>query len=118
MATLTLESDQSEVSKIEADRHARELGQRLKNAFKAAAIPFVAGAVGALIPVVHFVAVPSAIIAIIFLFTREITTHFSFTVTSLHCPHCEQTYAVTEFSRLPLRVACFNCRVTSTLSES
>ena len=118
MSFLILESDQSEVLKFEADRHTREFSTRLKNAARAAVIPFLAGAIGAFIPVVHFVLVPGAFIAMIFLGTRELTTHFSFTALNVKCPHCAGTYADIEFERLPKRVPCFHCHVTSTLSEA
>lgn len=117
MSSLTLESDQSEILKFEAHRHTRDFSLRSKNAFRAAAIPFVAGVVGALIPVVHFVVVPTAIIAMIFLGTRELTTLYSFSVANVKCPHCASIYADTEFARLPKRIPCFHCHVTSTLTE-
>lgn len=117
MAILSFESDQSEVLKVEALKHFHQTSTRLKNGLRIAAIPFVAGAIGAFIPILHFVIVPAAAIAMIVLFSREIATRFSFNVNHLKCPHCAAVSNETEFERLPKRIVCFSCRVTSTLAE-
>jgi hypothetical protein len=117
MSVLQLESDQSKSVKLEAFRHVRSLSARIKRAARAA-MPFaIGGGIGVFIPILHFVIVPGALIAMIVLVTREMTTHYSFRVENIACPHCATAYGETEYARLPKRIMCFNCRVSSTLSE-
>lgn len=115
---LLLESDQSKSELIEAELFKRPMSERVKAAAKISMPWFVVLVIGALIPVVHFVIVPAALIAISYLSVRELTTTTFYRVSKLKCPHCETAYGESELPRLPRRFACFQCRITSTLSAN
>lgn len=117
MSLLKLASDQSKAVSVEAHRHVRPLVIRIKKAARASLPFFITAAVGVFIPILHFVIVPAAVIAMVVLATREMTTQHSYTIAKLECPHCATPYGETEFARLPKRLTCFQCRIASTLSE-
>ncbi len=115
---LLLESDQSKSELIEAELFKRPMGERVKAAAKVSMPWFAVALIGALIPMVHFVIVPAALIAIAYLSVREITTPTFYRVSNLKCPHCENPYGENVLPRLPRRFACFKCRITSTVSAN
>ncbi len=68
------------------------------------------------VPILHFVLVPGALIAMVWFVVREMTTLYGYQNVELKCPECQTLYNEQEFARLPTRVMCFQCKVGSTLS--
>ena len=116
--SLLLQSDQSKSDIVSAELRKRPISIRVKAALKTSMPWLVVAVVGAFVPILHFVIVPLALLAIVYLGVREMTATHVYRVTRLNCPHCETPYGETEFSRLPKRFACFQCRITSTLSAT
>lgn len=116
--SLLLQSDQSKSEIVSAELHKRPIPVRMKAALKASVPWLCVAVIGVFIPILHFVIVPAALLAIAYLGVREMTATHVFRVKSLKCPHCETSYGETEFTRLPKRFACFQCRITSTLSAT
>lgn len=115
---LLLESDQSKSELVEAQLLKRPPDVRLKAAAKVSVPWIFVAVIGVFIPILHFVIVPAALLVIGYLSVRELTATTVYRVKSLKCPHCETSYGETDFPRLPKRFACFQCRITSTLSPT
>lgn len=115
MAELLVESDQAEVLKVPAEVRNLELKERVLKAVRVTWPIFAVAVVAVFIPMVHFVLVPAALLVMIFFGVRELTTRKSYSAVNLKCPHCQTSYGDTEIVRLPKRITCFSCRVTSTV---
>lgn len=114
---LLLESDQSLKTTLTALRRSRSVSERLKRAGKTTLPLWVVAIVGIFVPILHFVIVPAALIAILVLGGREMILTESFVVEGLKCPHCQTLYGETEVAGLPKRLTCLSCRITSTLDR-
>lgn len=115
---LTLESDQSLKTKVAGMRKSRSVSERLKRAGRTTLPLWIAAIVGIFVPILHFVIVPAALTAIFVLGVREMMTAQSFVVEDLKCPHCQTPFSEKEFARLPKRLTCMSCRISSTLESS
>ncbi|MCO5113023.1 MAG: hypothetical protein M9899_02495 [Bdellovibrionaceae bacterium] len=86
--------------------------QRFQLGAKFFAICFVAGIVFVLIPILHFVLVPLALIVGIVLFFRGLNTHDYRMETTLKCPQCQKPFTLKAApqAKWPLKENCPECR--------
>jgi hypothetical protein len=113
---LLLASDQGREALYEVAAFKRPMSKRIQNAARIAIVPFVVAVGTVFIPVLHFVLVPAALLVMSALIIRELTMTVSYSTLNLKCPHCESQYIEREVGRLPKRLFCPSCRITSTLS--
>lgn len=94
--------------------------QRFKIAIKSLIICWVAGALFILIPVLHFILVPVALVAGIILFFRSFKlTNYLHSPTEIACPSCKKTVALKPGPfNWPLIAECLACRSEININEN
>ena len=88
--------------------------ERIKNSSKIFGIVFGLAVLSILIPVFHFVLVPTLVIALILAAINQFRKKFQFDLTGLACPKCKQDLKEKQLISVEnkLAVYCFNCRTS------